>query len=50
MAYIGSKGWYVQQLKNMGVTRHPTEKKKLELFKTHVIRSLYLEVKKSRNE
>ncbi|MCL6572826.1 MAG: YflJ family protein [Bacillus sp. (in: Bacteria)] len=42
MAYQGSKGWYVQQLKRVGITKHPVEHKKLELYKTFVVRNLYL--------
>jgi hypothetical protein len=45
MAYEGSKGWYINELKKMGVTRHPIEKRKLELYKTYLIRNLYLEFK-----
>lgn len=42
MAYQGSKGWYVQELKKMGVFRHPIGKKKLEQYKTYELRNLYL--------
>lgn len=41
MAYIGSKGWYVARLKEMGVTKHPIERRKLELYKTYILRQLY---------
>ncbi|PLR81018.1 DUF2639 domain-containing protein [Bacillus canaveralius] len=44
MAYRGSKGWYISQLKAEGVTRHPVERRKLELYKTYIIRNLYLEM------
>ncbi|PLR78389.1 DUF2639 domain-containing protein [Bacillus sp. V3-13] len=44
MAYRGSKGWYISQLKAAGVTRHPVERRKLELYKTYVVRNLYLEM------
>ncbi|MEH7354466.1 DUF2639 domain-containing protein [Neobacillus drentensis] len=43
MAYQGSKGWYVKQLKNIGITKHPIEHKKLELYKTFIVRKLYME-------
>ncbi|MEK5391038.1 MULTISPECIES: DUF2639 domain-containing protein [Heyndrickxia] len=43
MAYKYSKGWYVQELKQMGVRYHPVERKKLEKYKTWVIRNLYNE-------
>ena len=43
MAYQGSKGWYVQQLKQIGITKHPVELKKLELYKTFVVRNLYFD-------
>jgi hypothetical protein len=42
MAYQGSKGWYVKELKKMGVLRHPIGKKKLEQYKTYELRNLYL--------
>ena len=41
MAYIHSKGWYISQLKGMGITKHPVELRKLELYKTYVVRKLY---------
>ncbi|MFE8702036.1 DUF2639 domain-containing protein [Cytobacillus sp. FJAT-54145] len=44
MAYPGSKGWYVQKLKDLGVNRHPTERKRIELYKMYVVRNLYLEL------
>lgn len=43
MAYPGSKGYYVQKLKEKGIRRHPTEHKKLENYKTFVVRNLYFE-------
>lgn len=46
MAYEGTKGWYIQELKKIGVTKHPVEKRKLELYKTFVVRNLHLEMKK----
>jgi len=42
MAYHGSKGWYIQELKKVGITKHPVGKKKLELYKTFELRNLYL--------
>lgn len=44
MAYPGSKGWYVQQLKTKGINKHPVERKKLETYKTHILRGLYYEI------
>ncbi|WP_442594147.1 YflJ family protein [Neobacillus sp. D3-1R] len=43
MAYPGSKGWYVQELKKLGISKHPVEHKKMELYKTYVIRNLYVQ-------
>jgi hypothetical protein len=43
MAYQGSKGWYIQKLKEEGIRYHPVDRKKLELYKTYVVRNLYLE-------
>ncbi|RHW42245.1 DUF2639 domain-containing protein [Neobacillus notoginsengisoli] len=43
MAHIGSKGWYIMRLKEMGIKKHPVGLKKLELYKTWVVRNLYLE-------
>jgi hypothetical protein len=44
MAYQGSKGWYIQQLKHAGITKHPIEHRKIELYKTYIVRNLYLEI------
>ncbi|MGM9922935.1 MAG: DUF2639 domain-containing protein [Bacillus sp. (in: firmicutes)] len=41
MAYKHSKGWYLAQLKQIGITKHPVEQKKLELYKTFIVRKLY---------
>ncbi|MDR0137479.1 YflJ family protein [Metabacillus idriensis] len=41
MAYYGSKGWYVKKLREMGITKHPIERRKLKLYKTFVLRNLY---------
>lgn len=43
MAYQYSKGWFIQQLKQKGIFKHPIERKKLELYKTSIIRNLYFE-------
>ncbi|MDQ0197692.1 YflJ family protein [Neobacillus ginsengisoli] len=43
MAYQGSKGWYIQKLKQAGITKHPVEHRKIELYKTFVVRNLFLE-------
>ncbi|MDR4889370.1 DUF2639 domain-containing protein [Bacillus sp. HNG] len=44
MAYPGSKGWYVKQLKEKGIHQHPVERKKLETYKTYILRQLYFEL------
>lgn len=44
MAYPGSKGWYVKQLKERGVHQHPVERKKLETYKTAALRKLYFDL------
>ncbi len=49
MAYQYSKGWYLQELKKMGIYHHPVDKRKLESYKTFVIRNLYFE-KTNKNE
>ena len=41
MAYTGSKGWYVTKLKESGMKSHPVERRKLELYKTFILRKLY---------
>lgn len=41
--HIGSKGWYVHELKKMGIRY--IDQKKLETFKTHVLANLYAEQK-----
>ena len=41
MAYTGSKGWYVAKLKENGMRRHPIERRKLELYKTYILKQLY---------
>lgn len=45
MAYTGSKGWYVARLKEFGVKEHPVERRKLELYKTYILRGLYEQIK-----
>ncbi|NUK31405.1 DUF2639 domain-containing protein [Parageobacillus sp. VR-IP] len=41
MAYFGSKGWLVQQLKEAGVRYHPVERRKVETYKTAILYGLY---------
>lgn len=36
--HIGSKGWYVEELKNIGVRRF--EGRKIEKYKKHVLANL----------
>jgi hypothetical protein len=43
MAYPGSKGWYIAELKRLGIAKHPIEQRKLELYKTFVVRNLYFD-------
>jgi hypothetical protein len=43
MAYQGSKGWYIQKLKEKGISKHPTDLRKLEVYKTYIVRNLYFE-------
>lgn len=50
VAYQGSKGWYVQKLKGLGVHYHPVDRKKLEQYKAYVLRNLYLELLAKKNE
>lgn len=47
MAYEYSKGWFIQQLKAAGISYHPIEKKKLELYKTYILRRLYDDLQKN---
>jgi len=49
MAFRGSKGWFIQELKKMGISKHPVERKKLELYKTYLIRNLYWEITNEKN-
>ena len=44
MAYPGSKGWYVKQLKENGILHHPVDRKKLEVYKTAILRKLYFDL------
>jgi len=49
VAYFGSKGWLVEQLKKNGIYRHPVERKKLETYKAAILYGLYEKyVKKGR--
>jgi hypothetical protein len=45
MAYYGSKGWFVQELKKLGIYRHPVDLRKIETYRTAVLRSLYFKYK-----
>lgn len=44
MAHTGSKGWYIKQLKEKGIIKHPQDQRKLELYKTHVVANLYFDL------
>jgi hypothetical protein len=46
VAYQYSKGWFIQQLKVAGIRYHPIERRKLELYKTYVLRRLYNDLQK----
>lgn len=50
MAFKGSKGWYIQKLKEAGIRKHPVDLRKIELYKTYVVRNLYLDILKKENE
>ncbi|MCP3738920.1 DUF2639 domain-containing protein [Rossellomorea sp. BNER] len=50
MVYPYSKGWFIKELKNAGITHHPVEKRKLENYKTHIIRSLWMEKVKNKQK
>ncbi|QED48274.1 DUF2639 domain-containing protein [Cytobacillus dafuensis] len=50
MAFKGSKGWYIQKLKESGISKHPVELRKLELYKTYIVRNLYLELINKENK
>ncbi|MEM5001845.1 YflJ family protein [Priestia megaterium] len=42
MAYIYSKGWFVQQLKAANISK--IDGRKLESYKTYILRNLYAEL------
>ncbi len=42
MAHLYSKGWFIKELKAVNVTK--IEGRKLEVFKTYILRNLYLEL------
>ncbi|MFJ7678305.1 DUF2639 domain-containing protein [Peribacillus sp. NPDC097264] len=48
MAHQYSKGWFIQQLKTAGISYHPIERRKLELYKTYELRHLYELTKKEK--
>lgn len=41
--YTYSKGWYVKELKELGVTKHPLNHDHLSKYKLHVLRTIYIE-------
>lgn len=41
MAHYGSKGYYVAELKKLGIRKHPTEDRKLESMKMTELRNIY---------
>lgn len=42
MAHLYSKGWFIKELKAVNVTK--IEGRKLEIFKTYILRNLYIEL------
>ncbi|WP_409301164.1 DUF2639 domain-containing protein [Peribacillus sp. SCS-155] len=50
MAYQYSKGWFIQKLKHEGISKHPIERRKLELYKTFVVRNLYEQYIEKQNQ
>lgn len=42
--YVGSKGWYVDQLKQLGIRYH--QGRKIERYKAHVLANILKERKK----
>ncbi|MRX70704.1 DUF2639 domain-containing protein [Bacillus lacus] len=50
MAYYGTKGWYIQELKKQGISKHPVERRKLELYKTYILRNLLHQNTKKNND
>ncbi|PLT34997.1 YflJ family protein [Bacillus sp. V5-8f] len=50
MAHIYSKGWFIQRLTEAGITMHPVERRKLQLYKTYVLRNLYKDIIESKQE
>lgn len=43
MAFKHSKGWYISELRSIGITKHPIERKKLKLYKTFIVRKIYFD-------
>ena len=50
MAYIGTKGYFIAKLKEKGIRKHPVELRKLESYKTAIVRNLYFDVYKEENK
>lgn len=44
--YYGSKGWYVHELKKLGIRDY--EGRKLESYRGHVLRNLWLREKEEK--
>lgn len=40
---IGTKGWYISELKKLGIAKY--EGRKLETYKTHIVANLYFKHK-----
>ena len=38
-----TKGWFVKELKAMGILKHPKTKKSLKSYNTTILRQLYFE-------
>lgn len=41
--HMYSKGWFIKQLKAIGVNKHPQNADSLERYKTYELRNLYYE-------
>lgn len=44
MAHLGSKGYYVAELKKAGILKHPREKKSLKKYNTTELRALFFDL------
>lgn len=49
-SFRGVKRMVCLQLREMGMSKHPVELRKLELYKTYVVRTLFLELVKENSQ